>query len=115
MAADRASEGGGGTNPEFLTPHGRCIQTIKVVAICFCIAPTDAVRRRAAFGVILIVQSFESLKHSQKHDFTSVGGQLLSKPPYRGNSLIINTSLIGPYSRPIPRVLWWSSGGGAFS
>ena len=27
---------------------------------------------------------------------------------YRGTSLIINTPLLGPYSRTIPRVLWWS-------
>ena len=26
---------------------------------------------------------------------------------YRGN-LIINTPLLGPYSRTLPRVLWWS-------
>ena len=32
---------------------------------------------------------------------------------YRGTSLIINTPLLGPYSRTIPRVLWWSCGGGA--
>ena len=28
--------------------------------------------------------------------------------PYRGISLIRNTCLLGPYSRTIPRVLWWS-------
>jgi len=27
---------------------------------------------------------------------------------YRGASLIRNTPLIGPYSRTIPRVIWWS-------
>ena len=27
---------------------------------------------------------------------------------YRGNSLIRNTPLLWPYSRTIPRVLWWS-------
>ena len=27
---------------------------------------------------------------------------------YRGPSLIINASLLGPYSRTIPRVKWWS-------
>ena len=27
---------------------------------------------------------------------------------YRGTSLIRNTPLLGPYSRTIPRVLWWS-------
>ena len=27
---------------------------------------------------------------------------------YRGTSLIRNTPLLGPYSRAIPRVLWWS-------
>jgi len=27
---------------------------------------------------------------------------------YRGTSLIRNTPLVGPYSRTIPRVIWWS-------
>ena len=27
---------------------------------------------------------------------------------YRGTSLIRNTPLLGPYSRTIPRVVWWS-------
>ena len=27
-----------------------------------------------------------------------------------GTSLIRNTALLGPYSRTMPRVLWWSSG-----
>jgi len=29
-------------------------------------------------------------------------------PDYRGTSLIRNTPLLGPYSRTIPRVVWWS-------
>ena len=29
----------------------------------------------------------------------------------RGTSLIRNCLLPGPYRRPIPRALWWSSGG----
>jgi len=27
---------------------------------------------------------------------------------YRGTSLIRKTPLLGPYSRTMPRVLWWS-------
>ena len=27
---------------------------------------------------------------------------------YRGTSLMRNTPLLGPFSRTIPRVLWWS-------
>jgi len=27
---------------------------------------------------------------------------------YRGTSLIRNSAPLGPYSRTIPRVLWWS-------
>ena len=34
---------------------------------------------------------------------------------YRGTSLIRNRPLLGPYSRTIPRVIWWSVGGGAVS
>ena len=33
----------------------------------------------------------------------------------RGTSLIRNSSPLGPYSRTIPRALWWAWGGGAFS
>ena len=33
---------------------------------------------------------------------------------YRGTSLIRNSAPLGPYSRTIPRVLWWSQGGGLF-
>ena len=32
----------------------------------------------------------------------------------RGTSLIRNTPLLGPCSRTVPRVLWWSYGGGLF-
>ena len=33
---------------------------------------------------------------------------------YRGTSLIRSNPLVGPYSRPMPRVLWWSYGGECF-
>jgi len=40
---------------------------------------------------------------------------LFSTPNYRGTSLIRNcTTLLGPDSRIIPRVLWWSYGLGLF-
>ena len=35
-------------------------------------------------------------------------GVLYPRTPYRGTSLIRNTSLLGSYSTTIPRVLWWS-------
>jgi hypothetical protein len=42
-----------------------------------------------------------------------------SPPPidatYRGTSLIRNSAPLGPYSRTMPRALWWSYGGGADS
>ena len=38
---------------------------------------------------------------------------LVQALPYRGTSFIRNDLLLGPYSRTIPRVLWWSLGGGA--
>ncbi|KAJ1473209.1 hypothetical protein T484DRAFT_3365307 [Baffinella frigidus] len=34
--------------------------------------------------------------------------------PYRGTSLMRNRLPVGPYSRTMPRVLWWSWGGGQF-
>ena len=33
---------------------------------------------------------------------------------YRGTLLMGNTTLLGPYSRTVPRALWWSKGGGLF-
>ena len=33
--------------------------------------------------------------------------------PYRDTSLIRNTFLVGPYSRTMPKALWWSWGGWA--
>ena len=33
---------------------------------------------------------------------------------YRGTLLRRNSPLLGPYSRTMPRVRWWSSGGGHF-
>ena len=33
---------------------------------------------------------------------------------YRGTSLIRDSPLLGPYSRPMPRAPWWSQGGGQF-
>ena len=33
---------------------------------------------------------------------------------YRGTQLIRNTPLLGPYSRHMPRALWWCLGGGLF-
>jgi len=34
----------------------------------------------------------------------------MRKVLYRGTSLIRDTPLLGPYSRSIPRVIWWSCG-----
>jgi hypothetical protein len=36
-------------------------------------------------------------------------------PLYRGTSLLRNCLPLGPYSNPMPRVLWWSQGGGGGS
>ena len=38
----------------------------------------------------------------------------ISPFPYRGTSLITNTPLLGPYSRTLPRFIWWVKGGGCF-
>jgi len=36
-------------------------------------------------------------------------------PNYRGNSLMRNSALVGPYNRTMSRALWWSQvGGGRF-
>ena len=49
------------------------------------------------------------------HLHSALGQCCVTKYWYRGTSLIRNTPLLGPYRRSIPRVLWWSSGGGAVS
>ena len=36
------------------------------------------------------------------------------KAAYRGTSLIRNSPPLGPYSRYMPRALWWSQGGCIF-
>ena len=42
--------------------------------------------------------------------------QLLPVRCYRGTSLITNYPLLGPYSRTVSKVMWWSEGrGGAVS
>ena len=33
---------------------------------------------------------------------------------YRGTSLVRNSAPLAPYSRTMPRALWWSQGGGLF-
>jgi hypothetical protein len=45
------------------------------------------------------------------------GGPSLSfgvSGPYRDTLLIRNSAPLGPYSRTMPRALWWSQGGGLF-
>ena len=37
------------------------------------------------------------------------------EPPYRATSLIRNRHPVGPYSRTMPRLLWWCEGGVAVS
>jgi len=45
----------------------------------------------------------------EEGDFSEPGGKY-----YRGTFLIRKRHPIGPYSRPVPRALWWSWGGGPF-
>jgi len=49
--------------------------------------------------------------------FLSIGGAFRFDTRgnvYRGTSLVRNRHLLGPYSRPMARALWWSQGGGSF-
>jgi len=61
-----------------------------------------------------------SLKYepsSEEDGFTRDECEAIGKkfvPQYRGTSLIRNTPLLGPHSRTIHGVLWWSYGGGRF-
>ena len=42
-------------------------------------------------------------------------GFLAQAPPgYSGTSLIRNSAPLEPYSRPMPKALWWSQGGALF-
>ena len=45
---------------------------------------------------------------------TKITSHVFQDVTYRGTSLLRNCFPLGPYSRPIPKVLWWSWGGGAF-
>ena len=61
-----------------------------------------------------------TLQPSRKTELINLGSQIhlvkeADLPLYRSTSLIRNTPLLGPYSRTMPRVLWWSEGGGAVS
>ena len=48
----------------------------------------------------------------QAYTGTCPAGRLCSfqvvRPLYRGASLIRNSTPLRPYSRPVPRVIWWS-------
>jgi hypothetical protein len=35
-------------------------------------------------------------------------GEAPPSDPYRGTSLIRNSAPLGPYSKAVPRALWWS-------
>ena len=41
-------------------------------------------------------------------------GSVSCQRGYRGNSLVRKRRPLGPYSRPMPRTLWWSNGGEGF-
>ena len=49
-------------------------------------------------------------------DVGAVRAQLQSilLPSHRGTLLIRNSAHTGPYSRTLPRALWWPQGGGLF-
>jgi len=42
-------------------------------------------------------------------------GRPQAERAYRGTSLVRNRHPVGPYSRTMPRLLWWPRGGGAVS
>jgi len=55
-----------------------------------------------------VIQKSVSLKHGA----LPAGGCVEWASRYRGTSLIRNSTPPGPYSRTMPRVLWWPKGGG---
>ena len=63
-----------------------------------------------------IVQPSRSLPQLQSSNYNRANGPqvFLSFRSYRGTSLIINNPSLGPYSRLMPRALWWSLEGGLF-
>ena len=65
------------------------------------------VRLLKAVGVRFLIPQGPQTKH--------MCAQLYLNFEYRGTSLIRNNPLVGPYSRTMPRALWKSWGGGAFS
>jgi len=61
----------------------------------------------AAIRVVLLFRLFP-------RSFGIRSSWYVSRQRYRGTSLKINILLLGPYSRPMPRALRWSYGGGSF-
>jgi hypothetical protein len=57
----------------------------------------------SGFGVMVQGSGFGVTVHG-----FPVGWQRALHLSYRGTSLIRNQTLLGPYSRPMPRALWWS-------
>ena len=59
------------------------------------------------FRGVLVFKAHRLLYHS------TLGLRVIKKKKkfsvlYRGTSLIRNSLPLGPYSRPVPRALWWS-------
>jgi len=51
----------------------------------------------------------EGLDLTRRADSTDVGSHFMDRARgYRGTSLIRNRHPVGPYSRTMPRLLWWS-------
>jgi len=63
---------------------------------------TLSLRARAHFTVVFV------------NAFPLRVDSLIPASTYRGTSLIKNSHPLGPYSRPMPRALWWSQGGMRF-
>ena len=70
--------------------------------------------RRFLMGEVPLYLPATSVQGSLETKDTHSLGVLYSSKGYRGTSLIRNNPTPVPYSRPIPRALWWSWGGGGF-
>jgi len=55
-----------------------------------------------------------SLRASHAGELQASREQVASPPITWGTSSIRNRFPVGPYSRAMPRALWWSQGGGLF-
>ena len=82
---------------------GRCELAAQRLASCAAIHQRAIMCRKGSVGVVVL--------ESRSCCYQAGATSSLSCAPCRGTSLIRNSAPLAPYSRNMPRALWWSWGG----